>query len=81
MVEAFVFGVSFLVCLGLGLSIVVAGLLMAATDARVYEAQRQADRAVAEAGQRVVGDVLLTSVGLVLTASGVTGLLAMIGVL
>jgi hypothetical protein len=81
MVEAFIFGVSFLVCLGLGLSIVIVGLLMATTDARAYEARRRADLAVAAEGQRVAGDVLVTSVGLVLTASGVAGILGMMGVL
>lgn len=81
MFEAFVFGLMFLLCAILGLSIVLAGLTMAALDARYYEARRQADLEIAGAGQRVASDVLLTLVGTLMLIGGTSGLLATIGIL
>jgi hypothetical protein len=81
MVEKVFFGMAFFACAAIGLSIVLAGLMMATADARTYEARRQADLEIVAAGQRVAGDVLLTSVGLVMVASGTSGILALMGVL
>lgn len=81
MVEAFLFAVSFLACAALGLAVFVAGLVMAAFDARFYGSLRHADMEIAATGKRIAGDVLLTSIGLAMLAGGTSGILAMMGVL
>lgn len=80
MVEACIFGVAFFACAALGLSVVVAGLMMVAVDARVYASRLRADLEITAASQRIAGDVLLTSVGLALVVSGTGGILGLIGV-
>jgi hypothetical protein len=76
MVRAFISCMACFVCFGIGLSIITVSLRMIVADARVYLARLQADSV-----KHVTGDVLLTSFGVFLTVSGITGLLVIMGVI